>query len=60
MSVVATDLEPDVPQEGQEALDCLLPAFVGRLGEQYHDVDIRAGMKLAPAVAADCNQSQFP
>ena len=52
------DLETDVPQQRQEALDVGLPVVGLALRQQHHDVDVGAGMQLAAAVAADRDQRE--
>ncbi len=53
------DLEADVPEEGEEALDAVVPARDAALRQQDHDVDVRAGMQLAAAVATDGDERHF-
>ncbi|MCY1433045.1 hypothetical protein D9M71_490640 [compost metagenome] len=51
-----TDLQADVPQQGEEALDRSAQAFVLRAVEQDQDVDVGVWVQLAAAVAADRDQ----
>ena len=52
------DLEADVPEEGEEALDVRLPVGGVALRQQHHDVDVGARVQLAPAVTADRHQRE--
>ncbi len=54
-----SDLEADVPEEGQEFFDVRLPIGGIALRQEHHDVDVRAGMQLAAPVAADRDQREI-
>ena len=51
-----SDLEADVPQEGDERFDALAVALVVVTAQQDHQVDVRAQMQFAAAVTADRDQ----
>ena len=51
--------EADVPEEGQEPAECLVPFFRVPLRQEDHHVDVGAGVQLAASVAADGDQREF-
>ena len=54
------DLEPDVPQEREEALDALVAVGDLALRQQDQHVDVGAGVQFAAPVAADGDQRRRP
>ena len=50
------DLQPDVPQKCNKALQRIRIAVHALIGHEYEDVDIRSRMQLAPSVTADRDQ----
>ena len=53
------DLEADVPEEGQEPAEHLVPFLRITLRKEDHHVDVGAGVQLAASVAADGDQREF-
>ena len=51
-----TDLEPDVPEGCNKRGEIVLGAVREFVRQQQHDIDVRAGMQLATAVAAHGDQ----
>ena len=52
------DFEPDIPQHADKLLKFMRQIRIGRVWQQYQQIDIREGEQLAPAIAADRNQGK--